>query len=274
MSIKFSIGKVDSKVAYSILNKKKVLYKTTNKCETVFNRRMLIFDVQHKPENLNTQGILNTDSEIDMELAGKFIKKTSRIRVNEKYEPVYSYQLKLVKYKYKMNEKGKKKLTPTGEEKEFSKVEANINVETPLVITDQLFDPKELLLKYIFHKTLQINHIDGLTFQFLSKYAQGLAEKGKFAKIIAINPETKKSSPLILKANSRPYPAGFLEGRFRLIDTTKPNTVENQEYILLLHLTDRSIKVPEGFATKPPIEQKADGFFILPSLQFTFQTTK
>jgi len=169
--------------------------------------------------------IKKADVDIDIELAGKKVHHTSRITVTEDLEPVYDYSI------YDM-------LTlPDGTVKERPHMETigNINISIPVRITDELEDPKDLMLEYVFRKSYYITHYDGVTYKFLYEIAEYLHQTKKFARVDTFNPETKKREPLILTDGGRKFPRAYLSG-----------TVKGKKYRLVLFLSDQELKTMGG----------------------------
>jgi len=86
---------------------------------------------------------------------------------------------------------------------------------------------------FIFTHTYQVQHINGLTFDFLFDMAKQLQES-KAMMLLGAGP--KGNGPVIMSQGGTPYRA-FLEGR-----------VEGEKYCLLLHLSNLEMKAPGGAA--------------------------
>jgi len=171
------------------------------------------------------QKLKDSDIDVDIELAGKFVKQTSWITVTEDLEPVYNYSIYDV-------------LTlPDGTVKERPHMQTvgNINSSIPVRISDELEDPHELLFQYLFRKSYYITHYDGVTYKFLYEIAERLHSAQKFARVDTFNPETRKRAPLILTDGGRKFPRAFLSG-----------TVKGEKYHLILHLSDQELKATTG----------------------------
>jgi hypothetical protein len=83
------------------------------------------------------------------------------------------------------------------------------------------------VLKFVFQKSIQIKHTDGLTFDFLHSMAKELQDENA---LVFLGAGSKGKDPLIFQANGAPY-RGFLEGR-----------VDGDKYKLLLHLSNMELK--------------------------------
>ena len=81
--------------------------------------------------------------------------------------------------------------------------------------------------RFVFSSTLQLLHVNGLTFDFLATMARDLASTGE---LLVLGAGTRGQDPLVLQRGGRPY-RGFLEGR-----------VEGEAYLLLLHLSNLELK--------------------------------
>lgn len=209
-------------------SRKKRIRRSPNGAE-VFRQRYLVFDVNKRDEVLLKQEnaiekLKESDDEIDIELAGKYIKSTTRIVVNEKFDPVFNY----MKHDVLIQPDGSIKERP------HQLTLGNVNQEVPVRITKELIDPKDCIMKYFFRKSYFITHTNGLTFKFLYDIAKRLFESGKFARVDAYDPKTKKHQPLVLYDNGRKFPRAYLEGR-----------IKDNSYCLILHLSDQELKVPE-----------------------------
>jgi len=191
-------------------------------------QRFLIFDLEKRPELLLQdkkffENIRDSDVDVNIEFTGRFIKKTRRITVGNDYTPVYNYMM------YDVLE------LPDGSLKErvHQQTQGNIMQEIPVRISQELYDPKELMMSYIFRQNLCIRHTNGLSFKFLYDLAKKLADLNKFARVDTFNLKTKKREPLILYDGGRKFPRAFLEGR-----------IKGKGYCLILHLSDQELKIP------------------------------
>ena len=169
------------------------------------------------------KNIRDSDPDVDIELTGRFIKKTRRITVNEDFVPVYNYMM----YDILSLPDGTKK------ERLHKHTKGNIMDKIPVRISQELYDPIEIMLSYIFRRNLYITHNNGLTFKFLYDLAKKLSDLHKFARVDTYDPKTKKRAPLTLYDGGRKFPRAFLEGR-----------VKGKSYCLILHLSDQELKIP------------------------------
>ena len=116
------------------------------------------------------------------------------------------------------------------EEREPKNIEPNIKDDTPPVrFTGKLFNKKSAITKFIFKKTIQLQHTNGLTYDYLYNMAKDLHDKDQ---LMYMGAGTTGTDPLIFQLNGIPM-RGFLEGR-----------IDKSRYQLLLHLSNMEIKLP------------------------------
>ena len=105
---------------------------------------------------------------------------------------------------------------------------ANIADETlPLRWTGKIFPKEQALRKFVFARTYQLRHVNGLTFDFLYEMAKKLHDSNS---MMLLGGGEKGSAPLVMTNNGTPY-RGFLEGR-----------INGDSFCLLLHLTNLELK--------------------------------
>lgn len=108
---------------------------------------------------------------------------------------------------------------------------SNLNELHPIKLGKRL-PAADALTAFAFKQTLQVAHVDGLTFEFLRDLARDLAQKGEVA-VLGAGP--KGNQPLVIRESGTAYRA-FLHGE-----------VDAQgRYKLLLLLSDQELKVPES----------------------------
>lgn len=171
------------------------------------------------------QALIDGDPEIDREVVGKHVGDTQTVFLSAKGEVLHASP-SIVDVLF----------GPDGAERErkpASDVPANTNEESPVRWTGRRMSKAEVVTKFAFRRSVQIKHIDGLSFDFLYKMAKDLADKGEVA-LLGAGP--KGRDPLIFQENGTPY-RGFLEGR-----------VDGNRYKLLLHLSNLELRAP-GAAT-------------------------
>ena len=163
--------------------------------------------------------LLEADPEIDFELVGRTIDLTQSLLLDSTGEPVKSSP-KAVEIT----------LDPTGQEvsrRDPVETAATVNDALPVRWVGKKIPKSDLVRKFAIKRTMQLRHIDGVTFDFLFGMAEEL-EKEKVVVLLGAGEDGKQ--PLILQLNGTPY-RGFLEGR-----------VKDKEYILLLHLSNMELK--------------------------------
>lgn len=175
--------------------------------------------VQHKGDL--AQALIDGDPEIDVEVVGKFVGDTQTVFLSAKGEVLHASP-KIVDVLF----------GPDGGERErkpAADVPSNTTEKESPVRFARRMSKAELVTKFAVRRSVQIKHVDGLSYDFLYKMAKELADKGEVA-LVGAGP--KGRDPLIFQENGTPY-RGFLEGR---VDGTK--------YKLLLHLSNLELRAP------------------------------
>ena len=175
---------------------------------------------QYKDDDSLARTLIDGDSEIDMEAAGRIAGPCGRVWVDPEGEPLYAATMMEIVYGPDGMEK--KRCTPVD-------VEANVGEDMPLRWTGRFFTREEVVRRFAITRKFQVIHTDGLTFDFLHRMA-GLLEK-KDA-LVSIGAGPKGRDPLILERNGTPHRA-FLEGR-----------TQEDKYLLVLHLSGMELKRP------------------------------
>ena len=112
--------------------------------------------------------LVETDQDVDMELVGTLLDTTRAIYVNIEGDIVHALKHYEVLY------------TPDGEVRERRALvqrEANVDVEVPLVWTGKVIPKAEAVRRFMFVRTLQLRHRNGLEYDFLFRIASFLAEQ-------------------------------------------------------------------------------------------------
>jgi hypothetical protein len=109
---------------------------------------------------------------------------------------------------------------------------ANINDVGPIKVLKRL-PLEEALGSFVPKQTLQVAHVDGLSFEFLRDAAKSLHEKNEAA---IVGSGAKGNMPLVLRDGGTAYRA-YLVGK-----------VEGDRYQLLLVLSDQELKMPQPAA--------------------------
>ncbi|MBT5411340.1 MAG: hypothetical protein HOK74_04775, partial [Nitrosomonadales bacterium] len=163
--------------------------------------------------------LIEQDPEIDIEVIGKFISDTDVVYLSNKGDLLYSppKTVELI-------------TSPDGQEKERREpknIPGNVDDELPVRWTGKKMPKSKVAVSFAFKRTIQLKHVDGLTFDYLFDMAKELHDEDV---MVLIGAGSKGKDPLIFQANGMPY-RGFLEGR-----------VNGKKYQLLLHLSNMELK--------------------------------
>ena len=180
-----------------------------------------------KDEDLLNE-FLETDNDVELELDGKRIERTSTILLTAEKELCYNF----TEYEIKKDRKGK--IVPCEvcgggeiycEHRIKKQIQRNINDdEIPITwIKKYMIDKKEILRIWSFEKSYQIVHTNGLTYDFLFKMAKALHDSNKVVFIAPI--VDKEPQKLVIRQGQHPF-YGWLEGR-----------IQDDKYALILHGT-------------------------------------
>lgn len=168
------------------------------------------------------QALVDADPEIDVEHVGQRLTRTDRIYLSSKGDVLYAPP-KVVEIL----------IGPDGEERERrtpEDVEANVNEERPVRWTGRKLPRAEVVRRFVFRRCAQLQHVDGLSYDYLFAMAKELDEEDK---VVMLGGGEGGKKPLVFQTNGTPY-RGFLEGR-----------VDGSKYQLLLHLSNMELKRPE-----------------------------
>jgi len=168
-----------------------------------------------------SQALIDGDPEIDFESVGRFIESTQTILLTEEGDPLFTAPQFIEIY-----------YGPDGSElerKEPTDTPATVNDSIPVRWTGRKIPAKDVVRKFAFRRSLQLQHVDGVTFDFLYAMAKELADEQV---LVLLGAGESGKDPLILQMNGSPY-RGFLEGR-----------VNGDAFILLLHLSNMELKKP------------------------------
>lgn len=165
--------------------------------------------------------LVEGDPEIDMETIGQTIGETSVVFMDSCGELLYAEPRYM---EVIFNPDGTEK-----ERREPQEVSSNVNTAMPIKWGGKKMSIADAARRFCFKRTLQLHHVDGLTFDYLYDMA---SELEKEQVMVLVGAGQKGVSPLIFQANGRGY-RGFLEGR-----------TDGKRYALLLHLSDMELKMP------------------------------
>jgi hypothetical protein len=167
------------------------------------------------------QALIDGDPEIDIEHVGRLIGSTNTVYLTRSGEFLHCPP-RLVEII----------TAPDGSERERRDpvdIAANVDIEHPVRWSGKKVAIGEAVRRFVFRRTLQVMHVDGVTYDFLHAMAKELAEAQA---VMLVGAGAKGNEPLVFQVNGRPA-RGFLEGR-----------VDGERYQLLLHLSDMELKQP------------------------------
>lgn len=165
-----------------------------------------------------TDVIASSDPEIDIENVGRYLRRVKKIFVTPQGKAAFRIHRQNVCF------------SPQGEEKSvdaYRAAKANVNGDFPLSWTGRMIPKNAAVRQFVFSRTYQLRHVNGLTFDFLFDMARELHQANA---LMLLGAGTKGKSPLVMTNGGVPYRA-FLEGR-----------ITGDKYILLLHLTNLELK--------------------------------
>lgn len=218
--------KRDAEVAYgTTFRRESTSYRTASGSE-VSNVRRLKTTLQTSDASLIAEygegladAIQNGDPEVDMNLVGLNLNGLTRVYVTPQLKVAYGAILNEHVY------------LPDGSEKEVRPMTsnaANIALDgVPVRWTGKLIPKEKAMRMFMFKKSYQVQHVNGLTYDFLYEMARKLSE-AKSMMLVGAGP--KGVDPLVMSAGGTPYRA-FLEGR-----------VEGDRYALILRMTNLELK--------------------------------
>ena len=194
--------------------------------QKVFSKRLIISGENNDYENLFSKYqerlpeiLLNEDPELDLELIGRPIEKTNTVFINKENE-IMKIAPNWVELIFDKDGNEKEKRIPEDRL-------ANITDEIPIRFTKMKLKRKDAVKKFVFSRTLQLWHSDGLTFEFLFNIAKELDENDE---MMLVGSGDKGRDPLIFQNNGLPWRA-FLEGR-----------IQDDSYALLMRLSNLELK--------------------------------
>jgi hypothetical protein len=169
-----------------------------------------------------SQALIDGDPEVDFEVVGRFIDSTQSVLLSSSGEPLYAAP-KIVEITFAANGAETDRRDPV-------EVAATVNETVPVRWTGKKMSKQEVVRKFFFKRTMQLGHVDGISFDFLKGMAQELHDENV---MVLLGAGEAGKDPLIMQMNGSPY-RGFLEGR-----------IQGDSYILLLHLSNMELKKPE-----------------------------
>lgn len=186
---------------------------------------LLDADLHARFEGAYDKQLVDGDPEVDLEAVGRIIDATQSVLLGSSGEPLHCAP-EVIEVTY----------SPAGEETERRApvdVVATVNDAVPVRWTGRLMPKADMVRRFAVRRTLQLRHMDGVTFDFLFAMAAELAEKQS---VVLLGSGEDGKGPLVLQLNGSPY-RGFLEGR-----------IDGERYKLLLHLSNMELKRPAKLA--------------------------
>jgi hypothetical protein len=165
--------------------------------------------------------LIKGDPEIDFEMVGRIVEGTNTVLLDRDLKPLFCAP-EILEITYGPDGSEVERRTPV-------EVAPNVNEELPIKWTGKLIPGSDLIRKYGIKRTMQLRHVDGVTFDFLYAIAKELSEKDS---VMLLAAGEGGKAPLILQANGTAY-RGFLDGR-----------IDGDKFVLLLHLSNMELKKP------------------------------
>ncbi len=146
------------------------------------------------------KALIESDPEVDLESTGRFLSDTSRVYINPDRKVVHKVQF----FEVVRNPDGSVR-----ERRPRKIMETNLDGEQPLRWSGVYIKREQAIRKFVFVSKVQLNHTNGLTYDFLYRMAQELEAKDS---LMLLGAGPKSNQPLIVRRGGSPY-RGFLEAR-------------------------------------------------------------
>ena len=219
-------AKRDAEVAYgTTFSRRTPIYKTSDGNQGVSERSVKATMATTDEALLGEYGdgladaLINGDPEVDMERFGLKVEGLKKVYVTPGQKVAYGVTLNEHVY------------LPDGTEKEVrpeNTTAANMAVEgMPIRWTGKLIPRDQAMRMFVFIKSYQVQHVNGLTYDFLYEMAKKLADANA---MMLVGGGPKGVGPLVMANGGTSYRA-FLEGR-----------VDGDKYALILRLTNLELK--------------------------------
>ena len=167
--------------------------------------------------------LIADDPEVDMERFGLKVEGVKKVFITPNQKVAYGVTL------------NEHVFLPDGTEKEVRPEQtttANIAIDgIPIRWTGKLIPREKAMRMFMFKKNYQVQHVNGLTYDFLFDMAKKLAEADS---MMLVGGGPKGVEPLVM-ANGGTHYRAFLEGR-----------VDGDKYALILRLTNMELKSVES----------------------------
>ena len=218
--------KRDAEVAFgTTFHRSTPVYKTDDGKKSV-NERRVRATMKTTDEALLAQygegladALIVGDPEVDMEQFGLKVEGLKKVFVTPQQKVAYGVTL------------SEHVFLADGTEKEVrpeQTTSANISLDgVPLRWTGKLIPRQKAMRMFMFKKSYQVQHVNGLTYDFLFDMAKKLAEADS---MMLVGGGQKGIDPIVMANGGTPYRA-FLEGR-----------VDGDRYALILRLTNMELK--------------------------------
>ncbi len=224
-----SLGR-DAVVATSNVNNETQIRWLDDRGRQASNIRMIKSTLDHDLASLSdsyesldaiAEALIAKDPEIDLENTGRLLNETSRVYIDS--------QRKIVRNVHFVEEV-KDSDGKLRERRPRRALETNLKGDSPLRWSGIFIPKKEAVRKFVFSGKLQIQHINGLTYDFLFAMAKDLEARDS---LMMVGAGPKSNQPLVLRRGGAPY-RGFLEGR-----------TEGESYQLVLHFSNLELRSPQ-----------------------------
>ena len=169
------------------------------------------------------QALVDGDPELDLEIIGRPVHGAATVYLSSTGD-VLRVAPKIVEIL----------MGPDGTERERRapvETPANVQEAAPVRWGKVKLKRKDAVRRFAFLRTVQLVHVDGLTYDYLHGLAKQLDEADEMV-LLAAGANGKE--PLVFQVNGVPW-RGFLEGR-----------VDGPRYQLLLRLSNLELKLPEA----------------------------
>lgn len=166
-----------------------------------------------------TEALIKGDPEVDIEQFGMRVEGLKKVFLTPNQQVAYGVTL------------NEHVFLPDGTEKEVRpETSTTCNIASdglPIRWTGKMIPRKKAMRMFVFRKSYQVQHVNGLTYDFLFDMAKKLADADA---MMLVGGGQKGVAPLVMSNGGTPYRA-FLEGR-----------VEGERYALILRLTNMELK--------------------------------
>lgn len=219
-------SKRDAEVAFgTTFHRSTPIFKTADGEQTHNERRLKVtMDtdtdalIAKYPDDL-AEALVNGDPEVDMEKVGLLLKSLKKVYLTPAKKVAYGVTLTEHIHAVDGTEKGTRPVVSAP---------ANIAIDgMPIRWTGKMVPKKLAMRKFIFKKSYQIQHVNGLTYDFLFDMAKKLSDAKA---MMLVGGGAKGVGPIVMSNGGTPYRA-FLEGR-----------VDGNKYALILRLTNLELK--------------------------------